>query len=166
VTKVLDWSDVVNEKAAWDILIWMGSLVALAGQLSSKGFIPWFSSMVAGSMGGIGWLPALLLLVVIYMYSHYGFASLTAHISAMYAAFVAVAVAAGTPPYLACLALAYTANICLALTHYSGAPGPMYFGAGYMPIGTWWRIGFIVSLFNLVIWIGLGAAWWKVLGLW
>ncbi len=166
VTNVLNWNDVLNEKGAWDIFVWMGSLVALAGQLSSKGFIAWFAKGVAGNMAGIPWLPSLALLVVVYMYSHYGFASLTAHISAMYAAFVAVAIAAGTPPYLACLALAYTANICLALTHYSGAPGPMYFGAGFMSLSSWWRVGFIVSVFNLINWVGVGAVWWKVLGLW
>ena len=166
LTKILEWSDVLNERGAWDIFVWMGSLVALAGQLSKVGFIPWFAKSVAVSLTGIHWLPTLGLLVVIYMYSHYGFASLVAHISAMYAAFVAVLVAAGAPPYLACLAMAYTANICLTLTHYSGAPGPMYFGAGYMPLSTWWRIGFIFSLFNMAVWVGIGSVWWKILGLW
>lgn len=166
LAKILDWADVLNEKGAWDIFIWMGSLVALAGQLSKVGFIPWFAKTVAGSLTGIHWLPTLALLVVIYMYSHYGFASLTAHISAMYAAFVAVLIAAGAPPYLACLAMAYTANICLSLTHYSGAPGPMYFGAGYMSLSTWWRLGFIFSLFNMAVWVGIGSLWWKILGLW
>lgn len=166
VANILDWSDVLNEKGAWDIFVWMGSLVALAGQLSKVGFIPWFAKTVAASLTGIHWLPTLALLVVIYMYSHYGFASLTAHISAMYAAFVAVLVAAGAPPYLACLAMAYTANICLSLTHYSGAPGPMYFGAGYMPLSTWWRLGFIFSIFNMIVWVGIGSVWWKILGLW
>ena len=166
ITKVLEWKEILHETGAWDIFIWMGSLVALAGQLSAKGFIPWFAETVSGSLAGIPWVPTLGLLVVIYMYSHYGFASLTAHISAMYAAFLAVAVAAGAPPYLAFLALAYTANICLSLTHYSGAPGPMYFGAGYIELKTWWRLGFIFSIFNLVIWVGIGAVWWKILGLW
>lgn len=166
ITKVLEWKEILHETGAWDIFIWMGSLVALAGQLSSKGFIPWFADTVSGSLAGIPWVPTLGLLVVIYMYSHYGFASLTAHISAMYAAFLAVAVAAGAPPYLACLALAYTANICLSLTHYSGAPGPMYFGAGYIDLKTWWRLGFIFSIFNLLVWVGIGSLWWKILGLW
>ena len=103
---------------------------------------------------------------MIYIYSHYGFASLTAHISAMYAAFLGVAVAVGAPPYLAALALAFTANICLAITHYSGAPGPLYFGAGYVGIRKWWQLGFIFSIFNILIWVGIGALWWKVLGLW
>jgi DASS family divalent anion:Na+ symporter len=31
---------------------------------------------------------------------------------------------------------------------------------------TWWRVGFVVVLFNLVIWLGLGLLWWRLLGFW
>lgn len=166
ITQVLTWDNVVKETGAWDTLIWMGSLVGLAGQLSVTGFIPWFADAASHSMSGFSWISTLLLLVVIYMYSHYAFASLTAHISAMYAAFIAVAVAAGAPPYLVALSLAFTANICLPITHYSGAPGPIYYGAGYVDLGTWWKLGFLFSVVNLIIWIGVGSMWWKVLGFW
>jgi len=32
--------------------------------------------------------------------------------------------------------------------------------------GEWWRIGFLVSVVDLGIWMGAGAAWWRLLGLW
>jgi DASS family divalent anion:Na+ symporter len=166
VTRVLEWKEMTSETGAWDTLIWMGGLITLADMLSRKGFIPWFSKMIAASMAGIDWTYALVALILIYMYSHYAFASLTAHIGAMYAAFIAVAAAAGTPPYLAALAMAFTANICLSLTTYSGSPGPIYFGAGYVPQSTWWKLGFYFSIVNIVIWVGLGAVWWKVVGMW
>lgn len=166
LTGVISWRDFTNESGAWDTLIWMGSLMLLAGQLSTKGFIPWFSNSVSASMTGIDWLMALGVLILVYIYSHYFFASLTAHISAMYPAFIAVAVAAGAPPMLAVLCMAFSANICLALTHYSGAPAPILFGAGYVDQRTWWKLGFVCSLMLVVIWIGVGALWWKVLGLW
>ena len=166
LTRVISWKDMLLESGAWDTLIWMGSLMALAGQLAKTGFIPWFATQASNSLTGITGVTALLLLVIIYMYSHYGFASMTAHISAMYAAFVAVAVAAGAPPYLSALALGFTANLCLALTHYSGTASPMFFGPGFVPLGTWWKLGFIFSVVNLVIWAAVGSIWWKVLGLW
>jgi DASS family divalent anion:Na+ symporter len=100
------------------------------------------------------------------MYAHYGFASLTAHVTAMYAAFVAVAVAAGAPPMLAALSLAFLSNLDMSLTHYAAGPSPILFNAGFVDQGTWWRLGFIASVINLVIWIGIGSMWWKVLGLW
>jgi DASS family divalent anion:Na+ symporter len=166
ITQVLEWKDVLEEKGAWDTLIWMGALVGLADFLSKLGFIPWFSKAVSASIVGIPWLPAFAVLLVIYMYSHYGFASLTAHITAMYSAFVTVAVAAGAPVYLAALALAFMSNLCMSLTHYAAAPAPIYFGAGYVSQGTWWKLGFWVSVINMIIWVGLGSLWWKVLGLW
>lgn len=165
-TRVIDWKDVTEEKGAWDTLVWMGSLIGLATYLSKLGLIPWFAKMVGASIAGIPWLPALALLMVIYMYSHYGFASLAAHVTAMYAAFIAVAVAAGAPPYLAALSLAFISNLFAGLTHYATGPAPIYFGAGYIDQGTWWRLGFILSVVNLVIWIGVGSMWWHVLGLW
>jgi divalent anion:Na+ symporter, DASS family len=166
LTNVIVWKDVLEEKGAWDTMIWMGSLVALADYLSKLGFIPWFAKAVSASIVGIPWIPAFGILLLIYVYSHYAFASLTAHITAMYAAFIAVAAAAGAPPYLVVLALAFMSNLCMSLTHYGGSPAPIFFGAGYIDQGTWWKLGFMVSVVNLIIWVGLGGIWWRILGLW
>jgi DASS family divalent anion:Na+ symporter len=53
-----------------------------------------------------------------------------------------------------------------SLTHYGTTPGPIYFGAGYVPQWTWWRLGFIASVLNLVVWTVVGCAWWRLLGWW
>lgn len=165
-TQVLNANDILGAKTAWDTLIWMGVLVGMANFLGSLGFIPWFSKAVAGMLGGVSWMVALTILLIVYMYSHYGFASLSAHVSAMYAPFLAVAIAAGAPPYFAALTLAMVASLCLTLTHYGTGTSPILFGSGYVTQTEWWRNGFIVSVINLVIWVGVGGAWWKVLGLW
>jgi DASS family divalent anion:Na+ symporter len=166
ITNVLDWKDVMEERGAWDSLIWMGSIVALADYLAKLGFIGWFAKTVSASIAGIAWVPALGVLLVVYMYAHYGFASLTAHITAMYAAFIAVAVAAGAPAMVTALVFGFLSNLCMSLTHYAAGPSPIFFNSGYVDQGTWWRLGFIASVANMVIWIGLGSVWWKVLGLW
>jgi di/tricarboxylate transporter len=54
---------------------------------------------------GLSWQPAFGVILVLYFYSHYFFASGAAHIGAMYTAFLAVARACGTPAMLAALAL-------------------------------------------------------------
>ena len=138
----------------------------LANFLSKLGFIPWLASVISSHMDGISWLPSLLILAVIYVYSHYGFASMVAHIVAMYAAFTAVAVAAGVPPYLAALSLAFLSSLCGSLTHYAAGPAPIFFGAGYVEQNIWWKHGFLISIINLLIWVGIGGAWWKIIGLW
>lgn len=163
---VVEWDDVLRERSAWDTVIWMGVLVGMAGQLSSKGFIPWFAKVVGASMAGFSWPVALGLLMVAYIYSQYGFASMTAHVAGMYAAFLAVAIGLGAPGYLSALLLAYSGCLCYSLTHYSAGPGPIFYGAGFVELGTWCRIGFLTSLLHILIWGVSGPFWWKFLGLW
>ncbi len=81
------------------------------------------------------------MLLLIYFYAHYGFASITAHATAMYTPFLVVILAAGAPPYLAVLSLAYFSNLDASLTHYGTTPAPIYFGAGYVKQRTWWLLG-------------------------
>lgn len=163
---VLSWDDILDETGAWNTLVWFAALVMMAGYLNELGLIPWFGATVGKAVHGIGWIEAFLALSLIYFYVHYFFASSTAHVSAMYGAFLAVAIAVGTPPMLAALVLAFFNNLFASTTHYGTGPAPVLFGTGYVAMGAWWKIGFLISVVNIVIWIGIGGAWWKVLGLW
>ncbi len=165
-TGVLTWNDVRKEEGAWDTLVWFAALVMMATFLSKLGLIPWFSDAVGARMEGISWVPAFGILSLIYFYSHYLFASNTAHVSSMYAPFLAVALVVGTPPLLAALVLAFFSNLFSSMTHYGTGPAPVLFGSGYVDLGTWWKLGGIISVVNIVIWLGIGGVWWKVLGLW
>ena len=166
VTGVLTWGDVLKETGAWDTLVWFSALVMMASSLTELGLIPWFSEAVGSLFGGYGWVGAFLGLILVYFYSHYFFASNTAHVSAMYAPFLGVALVVGTPPLLAALALGFCSNLFSSMTHYGTGPAPVLFAAGYVEVADWWRLGFVVSLVNLVIWVSVGGLWWKVLGLW
>ncbi len=163
---VLDWEDVKKETGAWDTLVWFAALVMMAGFLNKLGMIPWFSKTMGGMVAGKGWIAAFLVLALVYFYSHYFFASNTAHVASMYAAFLGVSVVAGAPPVLAALVLAFFSNLFAGMTHYGTGPAPVLFGTGYVEVGTWWRMGLLISLINIVIWVGIGGLWWKVLGLW
>jgi DASS family divalent anion:Na+ symporter len=66
-----------------------------------------------------------LALLLVYTYSHYAFASATAHVGAMYPAFLGVAIAAGTPPLLGALVFGFFSNIMGGLTHYGFGPAPV-----------------------------------------
>ena len=165
IGQAIEWKDVLEEKGAWDTLIWMGGLISLAGALNKVGVIAWFAKLVAGSLVGISWQVALGILLVAYMYSHYAFASLSAHVTAMYAAFLAVAVGAGAPPFLAAMSLGVLSALMGGITHYATGPAPIYYGAGYIPQGTFWSLGFVVSVINMVVFLGIGSFWWKLAGL-
>ena len=166
LTGVLTWDDLCREHRAWDTFIWFGTLVMMATFLGQFGLIQWFSDKVAPAFSGIGWIPGMLGLSLTYFYTHYFFASMTAHVSAMYAPFLAVAIALGAPPALAALVLGFFSSLFAGLTHYGTAPAPILFGSGHVPLGTWWKTGLVVSAVNIAIWLSVGAAWWKVLGLW
>jgi DASS family divalent anion:Na+ symporter len=166
VAGVLTWKDVLSEGNAWDVLVWTGVLIMMAGALNRLGLIPWFSRTVGASASHLPWALAFLALGLAYFYAHYFFASMTAHVSSMYAAFLAVALTLGTPPLLAALVLAFFSNLHASMTHYGTGPAAAIFGLGYVPVGTWWRVGFIVSVVNIVIWLGVGGVWWKVIGVW
>lgn len=166
VTRTLTWDDVLEERGAWNTFIWFAVLVMMASFLNTLGLIPWFGDAVQGLVEGTGWVWAFVILILVYFYSHYFFASNTAHITSMYAPFLAVALAVGTPGVLAALALGFFSNLFSSMTHYGTSPAPVYFGAGYVDMNTWWKLGFLISLVNIVIWVGIGGFWWKLIGLW
>lgn len=166
VTGVLSWDDVINEKAAWDIFVWYGGLIMLGKALNDTGATRVFAESVGNLFSGLGWLTLLVVALLIYYYAHYAFASITAHILAMYPAFVAVLLAKQAPIALVVLAFAFFANLGAGLTHYGTTPAPMFFGHGYVPMKDWWRIGAVAGLVNLAIWGTAGFLWWKALGLW
>lgn len=163
---VITWEDVVAETSAWDALIWFGGLVMMASQLAEQGVIAWFVSRVSSVV--TGWMPlaALVLLAVAYLYVHYFFASMTAQVTAVFPAFLAVAIAAGAPPVAATLLLGCFSSLDGAITHYAAGPSPIYFESGYVDLVSWWRLGFLMSVLHVGIWIGVGLPYWRALGLW
>ena len=166
LAQVLRWEDMLSERKAWDALIWFGALIMMAEALQQQGVIGLLSDAAFRHIHGWAWMLAFLLLMVTYLYIHYGFASMTAHIMALYPGFLATALAVGVQPMLAAIALAYFSNLNAGITHYGTGSAPVYFGEGYVSLGEWWKLGFILSLVNLVVWLGLGMVWWKLLGWW
>lgn len=138
----------------------------MADKLNQLGLFKWFAVTTSALFTGIPREITLTVLLIVYCYSHYFFAGSTPHVVAMYAAFGSVSVAAGAPPMMAALSLAFVTNLMSGISHYGNGPAVIYYGAGYVSQREWWRLGFIVMLLNIVIWFGLGAVWWKILGLW
>ncbi|HAX9724712.1 DASS family sodium-coupled anion symporter [Serratia marcescens] len=167
-TGVLSWEDVLKHKGAWDTVVWFSALVMMASFLGKLGLIGWLSQTVGNGIDrmGMSWVGGTILLTLIYLYSHYFFASTTAHVTAMFAAFFAAGIALGAPPALLGLILAFSSSLMMSLTHYGTGTAPIIFGSGYVTLGEWWKAGWVMSVINLLIWIVIGGAWWKLLGYW
>jgi len=170
ITGTLDWDDVLSEKSAWDTLIWFGALVMLAEQLNKLGVIGWAALAMKDAivLSGMGWLPVATVLLLAFVFSHYLFASTTAHISAMLFAFMSVGAQLLPSEYLVPFLLMMTAGsaIMMTLTHYATGTSPIIFGSGYVTMGAWWRVGFVMCVLELAIFAVIGGAWWKLLGYW
>ena len=166
ITQVLEWRDVIDETHAWEVFIWYGGLVMMASALGETNLPKLFAESIAGVTNGWSWPIALVVLALVYFYAHYGFASITAHVTAMFIPFLAVTIAVGAPAGLTVLILTYFSNLSAGLTHYGTTPAPIYFGTGYVKQGQWWTIGLIASVLNIIIWSTVGLGWWKILGWW
>jgi divalent anion:Na+ symporter, DASS family len=168
VTRVLSWDDVLAEKSAWDTVVWFSALVMMAGFLNKLGLVTWLSAGLKTGIThlGLDWVLAVALLVLVYMYAHYFFASTTAHITAMFAAFYAAGIALGAPPMAFALVMAAVSSIMMTLTHYATGTSPIIFGSGYTTLGEWWITGIVMSVVNVLVWLVVGGIWWKVLGYW
>jgi len=163
--KVLSWKDILDEELAWDTFMWMGILIMMASEMQKLGVISWFTDSVVTFLPAACWQWQLLLLALVYFYSHYLFASTVAHVSSMYGPFLALAVSTGAPPVAAMLLLGFLSSLFGAITHYASGPAPILYSQQHIDVKTWWKVGFITSIAYLVIWGGLGTLWWSFLGL-
>jgi DASS family divalent anion:Na+ symporter len=165
---VLQWSDCLAERSAWDTLMWFAVLVGMSGQLNALGLVRFVSDAVAASLTAahLSWPFVAVLMNLAYFFMHYIFASQTAHVGALLAACLGVMTVAGVPPVLGTLTLAYTTNLFGAITHYSSGQAAVYYGAGYTDLPTTFRLGAICAGLNLGIWGVVGGIWWKIIGLW
>lgn len=107
-------------------------------------------------------------LLLAFVFSHYLFASTTAHISAMLLALLTVGAQLLPAQYLVPFLLMMTAGsaIMMTMTHYATGTSPFIFGSGYVTMGAWWRAGFVMCGLELAICAIVGDAWWKLLGYW
>ena len=166
VTGTMSWQTASSERSAWDVFIWYGGMLRMGELLNNTGSTRVLAEHVAGMFIGIPWLVVLIAILIIFFYSHYFFASITAHMLAMFPPFVAVLIGIGVPKLLAVYSLMCLANLTAGLTHYGTTTGPILFGTGYVTRTEWWRVGFYVSVANMIIWLTAGFAWWKFLGFW
>lgn len=169
LTGVLSWDDIKGEKAAWDTLIWFAALLMMAGQVNKLGVTKWLGNTIGnaieGHLGESSWMLVIIILCIVYVYLHYFFASGNAHIAALFPVFLSVAIALGVPEMVAIFALAVCTNYFGSITQFANARNPLLFAEGFVPVKTWWKVGFICSIVNLMIVFTIGLLWWKIIGL-
>jgi len=167
-TGVVSWDDALEEKGAWDTLVWFAILIGMSGQLNALGVVGWLSSSVSQVLVSmkLGWMSAFGMLHVGYYLLHYLFASQTAHVGALYAAFLGMMISSGAPPVLSALTLAFNTNLFGGMTHFASGQSAVYFGTGHVELANLWKQGAYCAVLNFLVWGIAGMAWWKLIGLW
>jgi L-tartrate/succinate antiporter len=165
ILNVVSWDDIVKNSAAWNTLAWFATLVALADGLNRVGFVKWFADSIAGQMGGLSPFVAMIGLVFVFYATHYLFASITAHVTAMLPVMLAVgsAIPGMNMPQFALL-LCLTLGIMGVLTPYATGPSPVYYGSGYLPSKDYWKLGAIFGVLFIVAFFLLTLPWLAIVG--
>lgn len=162
LVRIISWDDVLEYKQAWNMLIWFGTLVALADGLGKVGFLKWFAATTAGLLQGLPIVWIVVALVAVYFLVHYMFASLTAHATALMPVFLAAVLAVPEMPLmLVAMLLCYTSGFSCLLTPYASGPSVIYFGSDYIKRADFWRLGAIFGLIFLAALLALGLPYLK-----
>ncbi|MFC2081087.1 DASS family sodium-coupled anion symporter [Bacteroidota bacterium] len=161
--KVISWNDILKNKAAWNIFIWFGAMVTLAGGLNNVGFMDWFANKITSVTSSYS--PALILIFMLlaFYFIHYLFASSTAHVTALLTIFL---VAGGEIPGidfpLLTLLLLYSLGLMGILTPYATGASPIWYGLGYIPSKTYWLLGVLFGSIFIAVLILVGIPWIKL----
>jgi DASS family divalent anion:Na+ symporter len=139
--------------------LWLAVLFALSGQLNEMGFMDWAGERLASQLGGLSWPLTYVLLVVIYVAVHYLFVSQTSQVLALLGVFLDVGIKGGVPAPLMAFALLFASSYFSVITPQGGSQNVIFVGSGYLTQPELYRLGFFVTLFFLVVFLGLGTAW-------
>ena len=158
VLGVVTWNDVLSNKPAWNVLAWFATLVTLAGGLAKVGFTGWLGNGAANLFSGVSPIVLTLLLVVVFFITHYMFASVTAHTTAMLPVFLAAGAAVpGINVTVLALMLVFSLGIMGILTPYATGPSPVYFGSGFVSRKDFWVLGLIFGAIFLGVFLLVGT---------
>ncbi|MDR2551371.1 MAG: anion permease [Desulfobulbus sp.] len=161
---VVSWDDILGNKSAWNVLIWFGTLVTLAEGLNHVGFLAWFAHGSASFVRGYSPEKITLILLVIFFLSHYLFASVTAHVTALLGLFVTTANGIpGVDAHQTALLLAMSLGLMGILTPYGAGPSPIWYGAGYISPKAFWILGFLFGMLYLAFFLVIGVPWMRLL---
>lgn len=158
VTGVLTWNDMAKNHAAWTCVMLLATMVTMATGLAKVGFVTWFAKFSAAHLGGMDPTMTMMALITVYFVSHYFFASLTAHTSAMFPVMLGVGLGLpGLPVDKLVLGLALTTGIMGVISPYATGPALPYYNCGYMKPAEFWGMGLLFGALFLaaLLFIGL-----------
>lgn len=161
---VVSWKDITKYSSAWNTLVNLATLVVMANGLTRSGFIDWFANTMSTHLDGFSPTITVVALVLVFYFSHYLFASLSAHTATMLPVILAVGKGlSGVPMEHLSMLLVLSIGIMGVLTPYATGPGVIIYGCGYVKSKDYWRLGGIMGVFYITMLLLVG---WPIMSLW
>ncbi len=161
--RIITWNDILTNKAAWNVFIWFGAMVTLAGGLNNVGFLDWFANKITSVISSYPPGVILVLLLLVFYFVHYLFASSTAHATALLTLFlVAGSKIAGLNFPLLTLLLLYSLGLMGVLTPYATGASPIWYGLGYIGSRDYWKLGAFFGIIFIAVLLLVGIPWIKL----
>ena len=165
LTGVVELADIVENKAAWEVLLYFTTLLTLADGLNKIGFVKWFASLAAAPLAGQDPTLALIGLVAIFFWVHYFFSSITSHAAAIFPIVLAIGQSIPGMHMLELVMLcAFSLGLMGVISPYATGPAPMFYGAGYISRGAFWALGLVFGLVYFAALLGIGLPWLRMIG--
>jgi DASS family divalent anion:Na+ symporter len=143
---------------ALETYIWFAILYMMSTELDAMGFMKTLGAQLADYISGYSWVTVYVLLTVLYIAIHYLFVSQTAHLLALYAVFLQVAISAGVPPALMAFMLSFATNLFAAISPQASSSNVLFAGSGFLPSRDIYRQGAVITALNTVIFL-LATPW-------
>lgn len=157
---VIDWKDFLDNKTAWNTLVWFATLVAMADGLKNVGFLTWLAETFGNSLVSLNSTVAILVLLILFCLLRYFFASGTAYVTATMVVFVTIAqtipdIDIAKTMLLLCLPMG-----CMGvITPYGTGCSPLFFGSRYIAGPRFFFLGAVFGCFYLIVYIFVGIPW-------
>jgi DASS family divalent anion:Na+ symporter len=163
MTKVLTLADISEQGDTLATFLWLAVLFALSGQLNEMGFMSYAGERLAAHLGQLSWPVSYVLLVLLYVAVHYLFVSQTSQMLALLGVFLDVGIQRGVPPPLMAFSLLFASSYFSVITPQGGSQNVIFVGGGYLTQPELYRLGFLVTLFFLTVFLVVGTGWFLLL---
>ena len=122
---MIDFADIVAEKAAWEVFFYFTSLLTLSSGLNEIGFIKWVADGYAEPLKtDCRRRSGMILLVSLFFWIHYFFSSITSHAAAVLPVVLAVGSSIpGMPMATLTLLCVYSLGLMGVISPYATGPG-------------------------------------------
>jgi len=162
MTKTITWED-VEKRLPWGVIFLYGGAISLSLILPEAGTLTYIAEGVLGFVGDNPFLVlAVFAVLAVFLSNVMSNAATTAVILPMaLVAMVAMGFSAVIPVYTIAMVSAF------AFMFPVGTPGAaMVYNTGYIDIKEFIKAGLILNLIGIAVFLTIGLAWWRFLGLW